>query len=174
MTSNIEKVTHLSILLLCVTVSAVLIKKHFLTAATASPSIESGDILALPEQAGLAHTEKTLVIALSPDCRFCTESMPFYQDLIERKTAAKSDLRVVALVENPDRLSQEQRFLQEAGVDDDSLLSVDFQSIRIAGTPTLILVDRQGEALHVWKGKLTEEGQAQVYRSLDFSASKPD
>ena len=168
MTSNIEKLTHLSILLLCVTVSAVLIKKHFLAAATASVSLDSGEVLALPEQAGLARSEKTLVIALSSDCRFCIESMPFYRELILSRAAADSDLRIVALVEHLDRLRQEQRLLQEAGVEVDSLLSVDFQSIGIAGTPTLVLVDRQGEALHVWKGKLTEEGQAQVYRSLDL------
>lgn len=166
MMSSIERWTHLAILCLCLTVSAVLIKKHFLAPASPSLGIASGETLTLPEEAALASAEKTLIIALSPDCRFCTESMPFYRQLIDSRSAGGSDFRVVAVVGDRDRMWPEQRILQAAGVEVDTMVSADFQSIGIVGTPTLVLVDRRGEALDVWQGKLDEKRQARVRRAL--------
>lgn len=169
MKTRLETATNLAIIVLCVTVSAVLVKTHLLPRMASPPQIASGDVLGLPESAGLDQAERTLVLALSPTCRYCTESLPFYRELAASLGAQSSPMRIVGVVEGEENLAEERRILGDEEVRFDALLSVDFESLGISGTPLAILVDRQGKAIEVWKGKLSESGESQLRRSLGLA-----
>ena len=43
---------------------------------------------------------------------------------------------------------------------------MDFSTIKVSGTPTLLLVDNNGKVLDVWVGMLPEDRQQEVFEVL--------
>ena len=165
---RLETLTNVAIIGLCVTVSAVLIHKHFLPGSAPTFGIAKGQAIAWPNESASSETRPTLILALSPDCRYCTESMPFYRELMQRRDSTASPLRVVAVVKNHDEIEREQQILRSSDVSLDALTQVDFRSLGIPGTPVMILVDERGKALEVWNGRLTREDEDEVFRRLEL------
>jgi len=48
------------------------------------------------------------------------------------------------------------------GVPVGDIQRAELASLKIAGTPTLLLVDRRGVVENVWVGQLTDQGEADV------------
>ena len=166
MKPKLETLTHLAIIALCLIVSAVLVQRHFLSAPAPQVGVVPGQEVELPASMALVESRQTLVLALSPQCRFCTESLPFYRELMRRRDAEGSELRVVALVSDEAAVGEEQEILEKSDIQLDALASADFGSLGIPGTPMMLLVNRDGEAVKVWKGKLTTEAEAGVLATL--------
>ena len=97
-----------------------------------------------------AGAERALVVAISPTCHFCTESMPFYKRLVEERNAKGSATKVIAAVPREEAKAEEERSLSGAGVTPDALVVVDFAAIKVPGTPTIL--KRGGQP----KGKLRQ------------------
>jgi thioredoxin-related protein len=121
-----------------------------------------------PELKGVvpAGAPKALVMALSPTCRFCTESMPFYKRLVDERNAKGSAVKVIAAVPAESARAEESAKLSEAGVSTDGVVALDFAKVKVAGTPTILLVDKQGKVLGVWVGKLDGRGEKDVLKAL--------
>jgi len=113
-----------------------------------------------------AGADRTLVIAVSPLCHFCNESLPFYKQLLDRRNQTGSAVKVIAAVPNAKAREDELKTFQAGGVQPDGVVPADFGSIKVPGTPTLMLVDREGKVLNVWVGKLEEDRQQEVLKSL--------
>jgi hypothetical protein len=45
-------------------------------------------------------------------------------------------------------------------------VKLDFAAVKVPGTPTLMLVDNEGEILDVWVGKLDASGEKKVLSTL--------
>jgi thioredoxin-related protein len=160
--SKIELFSNIAIIAVALLLGAALVNRYFLnyyvpqTAQAKSPGIKPGTALSLPD-ADWNKNEKTLVVALSTTCRYCTESLPFYKLLAQQK-AGRGDLKITAVL--PQSADEARRYLSEHNVSVDEIKQADLPEVR--GTPTLIIVDKNGSVLESWVGKLPPEKETEV------------
>lgn len=170
MSSKLDTAANIAIIALVLVVGAVLVKNHFLTPAPAAPPGQADRVAALVGQSSeqlaelvSAHdAERMLVLAVAPGCHFCTESMPFYKRLIEERDEQGAPVAVVAAVADASLVEGEQQVMSETGVSPDGLVTLDFPSLGITGTPTVLLVDRNGEVQEAWIGQQQAPGEDAV------------
>ncbi len=62
----------------------------------------------------------------------------------------------------PQDIPQGKKYLDTLGVQVSDIQHAELAPLKIAGTPTLLLVDRGGVVQNVWVGQLTNEGEADV------------
>jgi hypothetical protein len=161
MSRAIELLVNLAILVLCVVLSAVLVKKYFFGPPPEPVGISVGARIAVPDF-DWRRQPQTVVLALQQNCRFCSESAPFYKTLIAE--ASRRGVRVVAVF--PQDEASARTYLAGLGVEAPELKIADFRALEIRGTPTVLLADREGVATHVWRGKLPESREQDVLDAL--------
>ncbi len=167
--SKLDTIANIAIIIVCVIASVVLVRNFFFQPqqpAGGQPPYEKGERLEALQAALPAGADRTLVLALSPQCHFCTESMPFYKRLVDERNKKGSAVKVVAAVSQPEAREEEQKSFTSAGVQPDALIDIDFGTIKVPGTPTVLLVDKQGKILDFWVGKLDEDAEEDVIASL--------
>ena len=105
---------------------------------------------------------RTLMLVLQKDCRFCTESAPFYRTLVS--TAPGKAIKLLAV--SPQEESVAREYLKTLDVQIDDVRQVSLGSLHVRGTPTLILVDSSGKVIRTWVGKLPEADEKELLNSL--------
>ena len=162
-----ELLTNIAILIVAILLGVVLVKRFLLTSNEAGTPAGINHIAAaerMPlEGIDWSKNRLTLLLVLQKGCRFCTESAPFYQQLI-KETANRTGTKLVALL--PDSVNDGKQYLDEIGVSISDIRQVAPRDIRVGGTPTLILVNESGVVVDVWKGKLRPEKEAEVLSKL--------
>ncbi|MBZ5494002.1 MAG: redoxin domain-containing protein [Acidobacteriia bacterium] len=108
---------------------------------------------------------KTLVLALSTNCHFCTESAPFYRQLV--KAAEEKNVRTVAVF--PQSPLEATSYLAAKAVKVDLVQQSPLPDIQVSGTPTVLLVNENGEVKAVWIGKLQAEREKDLLGRLGSS-----
>lgn len=112
-----------------------------------------------------AQHDRTLVVALRYGCIHCEHNMTFYkrlEDHIKQPDAKTSLLSVF-----PD-----DSFVARHDLDAHSLsgmpfvASVNFASLHVPGTPTLLLVNNKGTILQSWIGELSPREQDDVMKAV--------
>ena len=109
-----------------------------------------------------SNSQRTIVLALSTHCHFCTASGDFYKRLQE--VARARGVPMVAVLPQP--TGEARSYLQNLGV---SILVVDqapLSTISVTATPTLILVDSEGVVTDSWTGQLPPEFEKEVISKL--------
>jgi hypothetical protein len=106
---------------------------------------------------------RTLVFALQTGCRFCSESGPIYQRLAEQRKRF-GDTRFVAVL--PQTVEESKAFLDQLGVQVDTILQGSLANIGVRGTPTLLLVNSAGVVTEAWSGRLRPEAEQAVLARL--------
>lgn len=166
----IEISTNLSIILVSLLLGATLVKYYLLPAAPAGAGDPRGGAgeLSVGAQVPLPgadwpQSERTLLMVLSANCRYCTESAEFYRRLAQERTNRPS-LRLLAVM--PHEIEQGRSYLEGLGVRVDEVMRAPAGTPGVRGTPTLILVDNQGVARNIWVGKLTTERESEVLNLL--------
>lgn len=167
MAKRIELVANVSIVLLVV----VLLAERFTartTPSTVSEATQNADTYAVGEHLDLpgldpSASEATLVLVVRSTCPYCTASMPFYSSLSAMRSA-NPDRRLVAASWEAEDVTR--RYLEEHHVVVDKILSVSPKSLRVPGTPTVILVNGKGTVQGAWVGKLSETHEQEVFRSF--------
>ena len=114
------------------------------------PSIAPGIKIVLPT-VDWTKSNRTVVLALSTSCHFCAESAPFYQNLAKEKRA---DVRILALF--PQSLQDSHSYLDKLGINVDDVVQSPLSAIGVSGTPTLLLLDKDGAVIDSWVGKLSD------------------
>lgn len=127
--------------------------------------VEAGAKLNLKDVAWNENGQ-TLVMALSSECRYCTESAPFYQRLLSGLKAG-GKTRVVAVL--PQSVSTGERYLRTLGVTPDRVLQANLGEVGFPQTPTLTVVDASGVVTETWVGKLNVSKQFAVFERLGVS-----
>ena len=154
---KIELAANLAILVVSCLLAIALIKAYFVNESgeevTSKPSVASLDI-------AWNQNGQTLILALSRNCRFCTESAPFYKQL----SHSKGNTHLVALL--PQSVEEGREYLQELEVSVDEVKQFSLEKIGVSGTPTLLLVDTSGLVKSFWVGKLSPEQEAAVLSML--------
>lgn len=108
-----------------------------------------------------ARNGRTLVLAISTGCHFCTESGPFFRRI--QKDATKG-IRLLAVLPQP--AAEARKYLESLGVAVDEVRQAQLNSIGVRGTPTLLLVDKSGVVTDAWVGRLEPSQQDQVLAAL--------
>lgn len=168
MTRKLEIMSNVAIIVLCATVSGVLIKRWFLPPPTVQPvpAVSKGESLDLPAALAAGEAERVVIVALAPGCGFCKESMPFYRTLGKRRQGNAANLRIVTVVRDAVQVEQERALLRTAGVEVDEVVVADFKALGVPGTPMVIVADRRGAVLGAWLGKLAADEEQEVLATL--------
>lgn len=111
-----------------------------------------------------ASADRTLVMVLSTQCHFCSESGPFYQRLTAQ---AKRKGRTVVVAVLPQTVDESARYLTGLGVTGAKVLQASLASVGTRGTPTLLLVDKSGKVRNTWMGRLPSARESEVLAALD-------
>lgn len=167
---RVELAANLAIIITALLLCTVLVKKYLFSPATsvadkvapAKRPSQVGEKLSI-QGVDWEKNGQTLILALSTTCHYCSESAPFYQQLVQKR----GGVRVVAVV--PQNVDAGQQYLQKLGVHVDEVKQLTLESIRVQGTPTLLLVDGNGVVTNEWVGKLPAQREAEVIRRLQAS-----
>jgi len=166
-TGKLESITNVAVL-----VAAVLVAVYFafmffgrFRPDDQVPRAAAGLHLSLPTAYNFSAHEKTLILAIQEGCRFCEDSMPFYGKLTNQLSSGCVDAGVVAVLPNPEPTAD--ALLARFGLEIPRLADTSLASLGVNGTPTLLLVDREGVVSNVWVGKLSSEGESQVLSTID-------
>ena len=106
-----------------------------------------------------SKSEKSLMLVLSTECKYCTDSVPFYQRLVERNSIDKKLQIVATFTQEP---AEAAKYLIEKNLSVDQIVKTDPSEIQVRGTPTMILMDKTGTVLETWAGKLSPEKETEV------------
>jgi len=167
--SKIETAANVATIGAAIVLSVVLIKTYLLPAAVirrpvattvteATVGTNLGDRLPGIDWNG---NRRTLVLAISTSCHFCTESAPFFRLL---QQASNRQSKIVAVL--PESVSESTAYLEKVGVQTDQVQQAAPGKIGIRGTPTMLLVDGRGTVTKIWVGKLDSEQQIEVLDTL--------
>jgi hypothetical protein len=164
---KIEVAANLAIIAVAILLGVVLVRNYLMPKPQAPPQaaaapIPPGTKLSLPGVDWKANG-RTLVMALSTGCHFCTESAPFYQRVAQER-AKVGNIRLVAVF--PEPVSEGQKYLNNLGVAVDEVKQAQLDSIGVIGTPTLIITDVQGTVAESWRGKLPSEKESDLLSHL--------
>lgn len=118
------------------------------------PGYERGAIFPAIDGVQFGSRDKTLILFVSTRCKYCDESLPFYQQLSE---SPRAGWQLVAIGSDPaDAL---EAYLKKHSVSMDKVVSVRPEKFKLAGTPTMILTDRDGRVTGYWRGALRDREQ---------------
>lgn len=157
MVRKIEACANLSIIIVAILFSATLVNEKWLSKSGGlAPSAQTDN----PLQGTNLHingvkwdnADKTLVMALSTQCHFCQESVPFYKELT---TFAVKSKRIMVVTVFPQQQTEAESFVKTSEIRADSVLSMPLQTLGTSSTPTLFLVNRVGKVEKLWIGVLS-------------------
>jgi thiol-disulfide isomerase/thioredoxin len=150
---------------LVVLVVALLVGGRFVAdfVGTRRAALSAGD--KMPNISGHDWTpNRTLVVALKKGCPYCEHSMPFYRRLAAMQKAGELNGRLIAIFPDDARVATE--IMQQQQLSFPVFSGLDMRSLRINGTPTLVLVDQRGRVIKPWVGELNGTGELDVINAL--------
>jgi hypothetical protein len=112
-------------------------------------------------------SRETLLMVLREDCRYCRESVPFYQQLSSAKRDPRGIRVVVVSTDSPGSMSA---YLRSNAIQADRVVTVRPGILKVPGTPSLLLVDGTGKVKQMWRGKLGAAQEREVFAALGLIA----
>ena len=145
----------------------VLIRNEITPVPQKSPRIKVGDRVAMTGM-NWATNRATRVIVLQTRCRFCADSAAFY---VKAATALENrDVHLTAVF--PEPVAEARVYLGRMKIPISDVRQVELSTLRVYGTPTVILVDRNGHVAKTWLGRLEPELEEEVLSAaLSLSVS---
>jgi len=165
---RLEAAANIAVICAALLVGAIAVQQYVLPKRKSIPNqIKPGQKLSMKDVTW-SEKRKYLVLGLSTTCHFCTDSAPFYQHLL-REVDRHQDTAVMALLQEPS--SNATDYLASLGISVSNVRQVDFHSIPISVTPTILLVNSSGIVEKVWVGKLSPRAEAEVMGAIGCSQS---
>ncbi len=146
------KILNISILLVAVVLATVLVKK-FVFQPTQNPEyrIAANATLSI-HGINWADSDRTVLIALAKECKYCSDSAEFYRRLTAG-IASQSNTRLIAVFSEKE--SQAEEYLKQLQVPIRELRYLSLQSLGIRSVPTVAILDPNGVVTDMWLGKLS-------------------
>jgi hypothetical protein len=145
-------------------VTGILVARQFIRSKTHQQSTLQGRRLAA--NIDWTRSDRTLVLALQVRCRYCADSIGFYRTLVPK--AANQGIRVVGIF--PDDTLEAEEYLRHSELVIPEILRSSLASLGITGTPTILLVNKEGIVDKMWEGKLPPMAEKQVFEALNQNA----
>jgi thiol-disulfide isomerase/thioredoxin len=179
--SRLEKVANVAIVLVCTVITADVVIRR-LSHSTPSVATDNGRPNARGYAVGetfptlrglsLAGDKPSLILFVTKTCKFCTASMPFYQRLGQTVREHGNPVRLIGVCPEPTDLCMDYFKRHEVAIERVVTVAPGTATLKVAGTPTLLLVD-QGRVASVWRGQLAPGGESEVLAAVTRSRSKP-
>lgn len=120
----------------------------------------------LPQIPGVDYKSapRTVIIALSPACAYCQESLPFYNRLARLKEERGSDINLTAVF--PSAKSEIDKYVTQNQLRLNAVAGVNLETINVPATPAILVVDDAGRVENFWLGKLSKDGEQEVLEAL--------
>jgi hypothetical protein len=105
--------------------------------------------------------DQTVVLVLSTHCHFCTKSAPFFRQMTER---AGKVVKFIAVM--PESVTEAKSYLSDKGVHLDDVRQISVSAVGVNGTPTMLLVSKDGVVKRSWVGRLAPEKQQEALNAI--------
>jgi hypothetical protein len=141
---KIEFAANIATFVVAVLLSVVLVKAYFLPASSPRTNLRARATNFLTVGASLAkrlpdidwsRNRQTLVLALSTQCHYCTESAPFFRQIREK---VGNNVKILAVLPQP--VAESEAYLNREGVRMDGVKQASLEQIGVTGTPTMLLL----------------------------------
>ena len=109
-----------------------------------------------------SDSQRTIVLALSTHCHFCTASGDFYKRLQE--VARARGVPIVAVLPQP--TDEARSYLENLGVPIAVVKQAPLVSLSVSATPTLMMVNSEGVVTESWTGQLSPKFEKEVISKL--------
>lgn len=163
----IEIISNAVIVLVVLVVGTIFVKNYLINRSNRQflePSV--GDTLKIPGENFSEH-DQTLLIVLKEGCRYCAESAAFYRQIV-RGNALVHNLHITVVLPSGDK----KEYLDELKLPVSDVKHADLKTIKVGGTPALVLVDKHSTIQKVWMGKLPPSMEDEVKKTLGISCSE--
>ncbi len=132
----------------------------------AKPKIEAGltQGQVLPQLSNYGDYPHTLLLVLNTQCVHCKANTPFYAQLIAADRRTGHQVHIVAAF--PNDIADAKHFLDENQLEVDVVPNVNLRQLMIDGTPSLILLNKRGEVMDFWLGKVSPDQESQIMSSI--------
>ena len=167
MKTKIEVVANVAVILLAIVIGSVFLKDRFSGPAPEQAEVKAGDRLPSLDGWDWGAHDRTLLLVVRKGCHFCEDSAPFYQRLLAQQRQDGSNTAVLAV--SPDPAEAAKEMVQAEGLGVQALAGVPLERLKVSGTPTLLLVDKNGTVLNAWIGMLSPKQEVEVMRAAACS-----
>jgi hypothetical protein len=179
---KLDRAVGLAIILLCLAIIADLVVRHFFPGASpgtramtssvagasparpARPQYQVGEAFqplpGLSPERGMA----SLLFVVREGCRYCENSIPFYQRVATAARAARAKVKLVGIC--PSTTAACQRYFESSDVRMDEAVGIQSKGLKVAGTPTIVMIDEGGRIEGVWAGELPIEREMEVLGAI--------
>lgn len=114
------------------------------------PEYALGDALPALDSVDYARHRRTMLVFVSTTCRFCDESVPFYKTL--SSLPGRGDLQFVLV--GGEGQAQLAQWAAQHQLRIDVIVTIRPGTLKVSGTPTLILASETGHVVGQWMGAL--------------------
>lgn len=144
------RILNIVILLVALVLSALLVRKFFFQPAQQSPNYRLTTNATLRINGiNWADADRTVLLALSKECKYCSDSAEFYRRLAAG-IANQTNTRLLAVFSEKE--SEAEAYLKQLAVPIRELRYVSLSSLGIKNVPTLAILDRNGVVTDMWVG----------------------
>jgi hypothetical protein len=164
----LEVTTNIIVLLVALVVLGNFAWVH-LTKETNQPSplgggLRKGGAFSPIPSVDYAKSPQTLVLALSSRCDHCNESIPFFKQLIAANTGKGDSTRIVAVF--PEKAEEVWAYIAQEQLNLIPIPGIDYKALNLPGTPSTILINREGKILNFWIGKPSKDVEKEIMESV--------
>ena len=111
-----------------------------------------------------SKSQRTLLVALDPNCESCVESLPFFKSLADKLYSKSNEAKMVAVFESSEEPTK--RYVRENQLKADAVFGVDFKALNLNAIPAIILIDNRGTVIDFWLGKPSNSIEDQIIKQL--------
>jgi hypothetical protein len=130
----------------------------------AEGGLRKGDAFSLLPSVDYGENSRTLIIAMSSKCERCSESLPFFRQLLEANKASSDLTRIVAIF--PETAEEVSRYISEQQLTMNSIPGINYKALNLPGTPTEVLLDKEGKVLNFWIGKPSKNAEQEILEAV--------
>ena len=153
----LDKITHICLISVSLVALYVLIDQKIVHSGQeprrSTPSDFIGRRLDLPEISWPTH-RRSVVLAISSHYKYCIQSTPLYRSLGSAAAAKNGPGNGALVVVTVEPVETMEAFLAQQAIVATKVLHVDFDSLKVLSTPTLLLIDAQGKVVDAFVGLL--------------------
>ena len=146
------RLLNVAILLAAIVLSALLVKKFFFQPVQNPDYRSATNAKLIINGINWADSDRTVLVALGKECKYCSESAEFYRRLAAGITS-QTKTRLIAVFSEKE--SEAEAYLKQLEVPIKELRYVSLSSLGIKSVPTLAILDRNGVVTDMWAGKLS-------------------
>ena len=164
------RILNIAIVVVALVLSTLLIRKFFFQPAQQSPNYQLSTNATLRiEGINWADSDRTVLLALSKDCKYCSGSAEFYRRLAAG-IASQAKTRLIAVF--PEKDSGADAYLKQLEVPIREVRYVSLASLGINNVPTLAILDRNGVVTDMWVGKFSPFEETDLMSKLQLEDTR--